>query len=121
MSELVVPLRVDSIAVVFAWSYDARVSEVAFGDEHRPPTQLVLERVDLCGELFEEVDRGCVDERMDRIEPQAVKVVVAEPSDRVVNEKPADLVAPGTVEVDRRSPRRPVAIGEVRPEIAEVI
>ena len=48
----------------------------------------------------------------------AVDVVLAQPVERVVDQEAAHLVAARAVEVDRLAPRRAVAVGEVRPEVA---
>ena len=48
----------------------------------------------------------------------AVDVEVAQPHERVVDEEAPHLVAAGAVEVDGVAPRRPVAVGEVRAELA---
>ena len=45
------------------------------------------ERLDLDGELLEEVDGPVVAQRVDRVEPQPVAVEVAQPHQRVVDEE----------------------------------
>ena len=80
-----------------------------------------LEHVDFRRQLLEKMARRGVDQRMHRVEPEAVEVVVAQPHQRVVAEEPADLVAAGVIEIDRVAPRRVVAVGEIRAEPAQVV
>src|SRR5437763_913171 len=65
--------------------------------------------------------RARVVDRVHRVEAQAVDVIVADPAARAVDDPVAHLVAVGSVEVDGRSPRRPVAVGEVRAEVGQVV
>ena len=58
---------------------------------------------------------------MDRVQAQAVDVVLVQPVKRVVDEEPPHLVAIATVEVQRIAPGRAVVVREVRAVIAEVV
>src|SRR5438067_3599328 len=62
-----------------------------------------------------------IDDRMDRVDAQSIDMKFVDPLQRIVNEKPANVVTMRSVEVDRHSPRRLVAIGEIRREFREVI
>src|SRR5947207_1350169 len=62
-----------------------------------------------------------VDDRMHRVDAQSIDMKFVDPLQRVVNEKPANVVAMWPVEIDRHSPWRLVAIGEIRCEFREVI
>ncbi len=62
-----------------------------------------------------------VRDAVDRVQPQAVDVVVREPGEGVLDEEAPHLVAVGPVEVQRRAPRCPVAVGEVGAEIPQVV
>ena len=55
--EIVAPLRVDPIAAEFARPHDPGVVEVAFGDQHQPPSEFTFQRGNFARELFEEMDR----------------------------------------------------------------
>src|SRR5579864_9800747 len=72
-------------------------------------------------ELFEDMDRRVVDDGVNRVQPQPVDVVVANPHGGVVDHEPAYLVAAGSVEVDAPSPKRPVAPAEVRAELGKKV
>ncbi len=67
------------------------------------------------GQLLHERDRGRIDDRMDRVEPQSVEMEVADPADGVLDEEAADVVAARAGDVHRVAPRRAVGVGEVRP------
>src|SRR5687768_12129533 len=58
---------------------------------------------------------------MDRVEPEPIAVIVAEPHERIVDEKGPNLSAASIVEVDGVPPRGAVAIGEVGTEAREVV
>jgi hypothetical protein len=102
-------------------AHDAGVVALELGGEHQGPPGGAGQFVDLEAELLEEVHRGRVDDGVDGVEPQTIDVVVPQPVQRVVDDEPADLVALATVDVERLAPRRPVAVGEVGAELAEVV
>ena len=58
---------------------------------------------------------------MDRVEAERVDPAIAEPVERVLDEKFPHLVAVSAVEIERRPPGRLIAVGEVRPKVAEII
>src|SRR5436190_16797203 len=58
---------------------------------------------------------------MHGVDAQSVAVKLVDPLQRVVDEEPAHVVAARPVEIERESPRRFVAIGEVRTELGEVV
>src|SRR5688572_29997335 len=65
--------------------------------------------------------RRGVNQRVDRVQPEAVEVVVAQPHQRVVAEEPADFVASRIIEIHGVAPWGVVPMGEIRAEPAEVI
>ena len=73
------------------------------------------------GELFEDVERRIVDDRVHRVQSQAVDVVITNPHQRVLHNEATDLVAAVPVEIERGPPGGPMSIGEVRAEIAKVV
>ena len=62
--------------------------------------------------LGQDVGLTVVDDRVDRIEPQPVEVVLLEPVECVVYVKVADIARAGRVEIDGRSPRRVMPVRE---------
>ena len=95
--------------------------EIALGDQPGVAPEARRLGVKRVGEVGEDVARAEVEDAVDGVEAQPVDVIVGQPVERVVDEEPAHLVAVGPVEVQRGAPRRLVAIGEVRPEILEVV
>src|SRR5262249_37677729 len=55
------------------------------------------------------------------VEPEAVKVVVPNPHERVVDDEPPHLVAAAPVVVDRWAPRSAVPLGEVRTKLPQEV
>src|SRR4030095_8274179 len=64
MVEIVVPLRLEPIAAERARAAEARIVEVALGDQYELAAELALQGFDLQGELLEEVHRRLVEERV---------------------------------------------------------
>ena len=121
MVEVVGPLGVDPEPADLPGADDPRVVQVALGDQDQVTPEVGLQDVDLGGQLLQEGDGGGVDDGVDGVEPEAVEMVVAEPHQGVVAEVAADLVAVRPVEVQSVAPRGLVAIGEVRPELRQVV
>src|SRR5580704_16015821 len=80
-----------------------------------------LECPDFTRKLFQEMDRGRIEDGMDRVDAQAIEVIIAEPHERVVAEKAAHLSTVRAVEIQRRTPERGVPRCEIRPESAQIV
>jgi len=61
--------------------------------------------------FFEQRQRGWVRDAVCRAEVESVDAVVPEPRQGAIDEKPADLVADGAVQIET-----PAAVGEIGPE-----
>jgi len=66
------------------------------------------------GELGQKRPRRIVGDLVDRVQPQTVETVFVQPIAGILHEELADVRVANTVEVDPRSPRRLVPIGEKR-------
>src|SRR5262249_37530142 len=78
-------------------------------------------RMDGRGDLRENVCGGKIEDAVNRVQPKAIEVALAHPVEGVVDEIAADFVALWPIEVDRFTPRRAVAVGEVRREFGQVV
>src|SRR5437763_3269401 len=58
------------------------------------------------GELGQDIGVSIVDDRMHRVQPEPIELVLLEPVERVVNEEIAHWPTLRAIEVDRRPPRR---------------
>ena len=120
---VVIPHRVEPIAAGGAVADDPRVVELRLGDDERGSAEPFAQRRDLRRQLLEDVGWRLVDDRVHRIEAQAVQVVVADPHCRVVDSEPAHLSCIGPIEVERSAPRGMVPVAEVgskpRQEVAD--
>ena len=119
--EVVGPLCVDAAAAVACRGRQQRVVVRALGDHDQIPTICSSHLVDRRGELLHEGEGRVVHDRVDGVEPDAVHVRVTDPELGVLDEEFAHAVARGTVEIERCSPRRVVAVREVRAELAQVV
>ena len=87
---------------------------------HRP-TELVRF---VSGGLFDrqqDVMRTGIEDRVNRVEPQAIDMEISDPISDVLQHEGAHAVATRLIEVDRGTPRRVIVVGEVRAELSEVI
>ena len=102
--------------------------------EHEPPVVVVRFRHDVHGsalraalvarglrQLGEDVEGARVEDRVDRVQPQAVDVELTHPVARVLDEVAPDAGAVRAVEVEGAPPWGLVAIREVRPELGKVV
>ena len=121
MVEVIVPLRRQPVAAVLARRDQPRVVEVGLGHQDERPARQGRERVHLDREFLKQVQGATVLERVHRVEPQPVDVVVAQPHQHVADHEGANFVGARLVQVHRRAPRRHVRGGEVRPEVREPV
>ncbi len=118
---IVGPLRVEAEALLCTRSDHARIVQIALGDAVDLAPELACACVYGGVEILQErLGRG-IDDRVHGIDAQAVDVKLVDPLQRVVDEEPAHVVAVRAVEVERRTPGRRVARGEVRAVFAQVV
>ena len=98
-----------------------RVVAVGLRDQPQRPAKCRGQGVDLKGQLFEHGQCPLVVQGVYGVEAQRVDVELPQPHQRVVQHEPAHLVAARAVEVERRTPRRRVPIGEVRAELGQPV
>src|SRR6266850_8352844 len=73
------------------------------------------------GQFFEKSNGRMVENRMHRVEPERIDVAINDPVKCILNKIIAHLVAPRTIEIKRRSPRRLVPVCEIRAKLWEII
>src|SRR5437016_196462 len=73
------------------------------------------------GQIMQKWFRGSIDNRMDGVDAQCIDVKLIDPHQCIVNKEPSHVIALRAVEIDRLAPRRLVAVGEVRTEIAQIV
>src|SRR5579875_1664113 len=76
---------------------------------------------DFCAELLQKVGRRAVEDRVHRIQSQSVEVIIPQPHQRVIDEKPSYFVAERTVKIQGLAPRYRVTVCEIRPELFEIV
>ena len=119
--KVVAPLRIDSVAPIFARRHDPWVVQIALCDQHQPALKRSRQLFDLCRKLFQEMHRRPIDKLMHRIQPKTVDVVVPHPHQSVVAEKSPHMVASSIFEVHCIAPRRAMLPCHVRPKHAAVV
>src|SRR3954452_17305742 len=97
--KIVAPLCVHAISALIAALHDARIIQIALSNQYQVPPEFLTERLYFFTELSEKVPGTVVHQRMDRIQPQTVEVIVPEPHESVVDEEPAYLITAPIVEI----------------------
>ncbi len=119
--EVVVPDAVQSVAALLARADQPDVVLVGLGrdvDQPLGPGGFALHgRRD----LGQDMARAEVINGLDRVEPQAVDVKIPHPHPRVVDDELPHGVTLLPVVIDGPAPGRPIAVGEIGPEVARVI
>ena len=103
--EVIRPMRVQLEAAARSGEYQPRIVEVALRDQHQLAATLDRKLMHRRRQILEHVHRLEAENRVHRVQPQAVEAVIPEPHERVVDDEPAYLVAIRTVVVDRLRPR----------------
>src|SRR5436305_5986503 len=119
--KFVSPLGIDTVTSGLPAGDDSRVIQIAFGDQYKMLTYLRRESLDLSGQVFQEMKRRGIDERVYSVKPQAIKMIIAQPHQGVVDKESSNLMAPVAIEIYCGAPRRLVLLCVVRSEITEVI
>ena len=119
--EVVVPDRVQPQPVLGQRGDDADIVLVGLADDDDLATVPLADLVGGGGDVGQNVPGRDVDDRLDRIQPQAVQPELVDPQADVVDDEPADLVAAARVDVEPVAPRRADAAGEVRAELGQVV
>src|SRR5690348_18474755 len=115
------PRRVESVPARITGAHQARVVGVSLGEHLHRPVQRRRSSMHFGGQLLEDVQWRVVDDRLYRVQAQAVDVVIANPHQRVVHDETTNLVAAVFVETERPPPRSPMSIDEIRSEISEEV
>ena len=100
-----------------------RLVQVALGDHVDRASALPRLALDGVVQLTQEVHRRIVDDALHRVQAKPVESAAGarHPTQRVFDDEPSHRAGIGTVVVDRVSPGRAVARGEVRSELAQVV
>src|SRR5687768_16853965 len=95
--------------------------QVTFGDEYERFVELCQECVELARELFQNMQRRVVEDRMHRVEPEPIDVEIAQPIQGIVADEAPYLIAASPVVVDGLAPGRAVTLGEVGCVLSQVV
>ena len=118
--DVVVPLRGHAQTACVARGDQPGIVEVALGDQGQRPTDPCCQVVGFGRHLFQDVDRGRVDEGVHRIQAQAVGVEILHPPLRAIQDVAPDFVGLAVSDVDRLAPRVGTG-GQVRTELGQVV
>src|ERR1700689_421072 len=99
--KVVAPLSINAITPGLRRRYDPGIVQVTLGNKDQMTAGMSLECPDFTRKLFQEMDRGRIEDGMDRVDAQAIEVIIAEPHERVVAEKAAHLSTVRAVEIQR--------------------
>src|SRR5579863_1837194 len=119
--EVVAPLRVHSISSMLGIAQDSGIVQIALGNQIQTPPKT---RRQICYERFQLLQKmpgAKVENPVDRVQAQRVKVEFVKPVQCVLDEKPPYFIAVLTVEIDRLSPGSLVAIGKIWAKSIKVV
>ena len=119
--KFVVPLRIQAVSADSAGLDHANVVHVAFGDQPGLPPQSRCLLVKSLAQLRQNMDRTVVINVVNRVQPECVDVIFAEPIESIVYDEAPDAIASGPVEVDSRPPRRSIVIREIGAELGQIV
>ncbi len=121
MVEVITPLCVEARAARLRWIEKPHVVQIAFGDDVHSPAELPCLIVSGLFDFPQDVPGAGIVDRMHRVDPQAVKMELANPITYVFQDKSPHGVRAATVKVHCTSPGRAMPVGEVGSEFGEVI
>jgi len=121
MMEVIAPLGGQPVAAGFPRGDQPGIVGVGFGDQHQLAVQPGRQRLHLGREFFEKVQGPVIFQRVHRVQPEPVQVVIPQPHQRVADQERPDLIRTRLVQVDRRPPGRHMRLGEIGPEVAEPV
>src|SRR3954452_3648426 len=116
MVKVVAPLRIHAKPALTWLKQNARVVEIALGDDVHVPTGAVAYVISNLLDRGEHVQLTRVEDGMGGIEAQAIEVKVLQPGAGVIDNEFTHRRAPRPVKIKRPTPCRLVAIGEIRAE-----
>src|SRR4051794_34302019 len=119
--EVIAPDAFQTIPSLFQRTQILRLILVGFGHHEDGAAKLSAERVSLLGNVADDVPWRVVLDRLYRVEPKTIDVVLTDPVESVLHEMPTHLLATNIVVVDAVAPRSLVVVGEVRTKEAKVI
>src|SRR5206468_4862126 len=112
MMKVVAPLRIEPEAERLFRSDHAGIVEITLRDGVDVPSEVARAIAHGRRQILKKWLRGMIDDRVHCIDAQRVDVKLIDPHQRVVNEKPADMIAVWAVEVQRLAPWRLVTVSE---------
>jgi hypothetical protein len=119
--EVVAPLGIQRVATRVTRTDDARIVQVALGDELDSSPRTLRVRLHMLLQLRQNVMGTEVEDPVDGVDTQDVDVHLTQPVESALNEEGAHLVGVGVVEVDGTPPWSVVAVREIGAETIEVV
>jgi len=121
MMKVIAPLSVEPIPPQRSRQSVAGHVEVALRHQMERAAQFLRPPPTGLRQFFEKRHRGEIADGMHCIQTQGVEMELRLPKERVLDEIAAHVVAVRSVEVEGLAPRRPVSVGEIRGELAEIV
>src|SRR5579864_1611088 len=119
--KIIAPLRGQFVSALFAGQQDSRVVQIALGYHVEVASEPFPLKLNLFLKLRQNMPCAKVVDTVNGVEPQNIDVVLFEPENRILDKKLTHRSALRAVEVDGLPPWRLIVLGEIRPELAQVI
>src|SRR6202011_3534188 len=121
MVEVVIPLGVDPVTANSNRIDDARIIQVALGNEPGLAPERARLALKSFGHFAEHMIRAEVINPVNRVEPKRVDVILSQPVQRIVDEETPYAVALRTVKIYRRAPRRSIDVRKTGGVFAKIV
>src|SRR5690606_31453014 len=121
MVKIVVPLRIHAGTAKFARASQGRIVPIILGDQINPTVEAFTMLTYRRNEFLHKGEGRVIENVVGRIQPQCIEMKLAYTVERVFDEKSANFIAIGSVEVDSFVPWSFVAICGVRTEFAHTV
>src|ERR1700736_2501705 len=121
MVEVVIPLGVDPVTANSNRIDDARIIQVALGNEPGLAPERARLALKSFGHLAKHMIRAEVINPVNRVEPKRVDVILSQPVQRIVDEETPYAVALRTVKIYRRAPRRSIDVRKTGCVFAKIV
>src|SRR5882762_8009426 len=112
--KIIAPLRWHAQSAFATRTQYPCIVQIALRDQRNDSPGSVGESVNLLRQFGEKRKRAGIKDSVNGVESQHINMKIFQPVESVFDEKPAYVVAVGSVKVQRRSPRRLVMFGKIR-------
>src|SRR5580698_1841282 len=114
MMEVIGPLRVEPVSTLFGVARYSRIIQIGLRDDMERAPQPGRKFRNAALQLREKVAGAEIEDPVDRVESKSIEVIILEPIECVLDEKPPHIVTALAIKIDRLTPGSAITIRKVR-------